>query len=1034
MAKPSQKGKKVGASDTSTSKLKNSKASEPIAPKSGKQSSAKSSVSKVSTKEQLSSTPCSTPLIVCTRKRSLEKHQPSTTDNHDSENLTTDSPVPEPTQVCEEVNCKRPKNSVASEAQDPLIDVTDRPCGLASPGDLTRTPELSPFLRTTTYDFRFSDAELRSFLLDATSFLCYLWCRVTTHITLQVPNSAAFLSVGERGRMVDSTALSSTAANEENEGAYGEGSETIFDWKALLMDSSKVHEEVYRTVRSTIAASCALSHRSCQALWGPCGSGKHRIVRLVTEECSKQANTFVIQLHGKLLRGDEAAIRVIAQQMLDFLKSPHSEAVRRADWSIRTGTFDFGQLFHFEKELAMEPTTHTHHGGADPMSGEGHLSNGGEHVRDGALGPQEGDQGGRRRGFAPAAAVMGGTSNRAMEAEKPWLSTAGRGAIKNTKHISNQDGPSVLNNDAEFDSSNDEDDDGGGYPFITSTTTYLSGGAASALPHLQRALLLLKHHGTNLVVCLRHADQFSVWCDRLLYVLSGLMHESDGQGGGMSLLLTSSASDVRQMEKRLSSRLTCITCYVPLLTWTPATLLRAVISILVDWCEWKLDEIGLRQDEEAHRRQMQNQPDEMDKDKAKIANQHPCKGSANNVNSNDKPNSDVDGADEALGLFAKRTAELSRQKASLHHLLPFPPDEASFEVAPVAPEEAVYFNHAEGGPRLKGRRPRKPTKGGSDVPKRPSLYAHPTLALEMLAFVCKQQLRRLDEMGTRAADGSGSWTLANGSSPEWTDSADFSLISNILRLTDDLFAAGGTPQASLAALVQCLTKCSSGALDLIRPEDQIEVLEWLRQRQGREEIWPWMEAVGHDDDACKINNLEGSPRIRVGLPRFRQCAPMNLRRGPRAPALRKENTAPSSAVLDSALLVPHLWGLLDEGQLVRLGYFSRESVQILFYMLIHQEAGIDRRSIADLLEDVSSSLGVKAAAALDRAAYRASIEQLIRWNFLKMQEIGESVSLNIGASRLREALKEIFSRQADWCEDILGIDPKDYMRMRSLIG
>ncbi|CCW61247.1 unnamed protein product [Phytomonas sp. EM1] len=1032
MAKSSKKGKKVGTSGEPASKRGKHQASTKKTKKSVKQPSSKNLVNETNAKKGLPSTSRSRGLATRTSRRPpVKKRQRNTTESHDSQDSISNPKVAEPEQVYEKAVKKRSKANDAGGPQDPLTRVAGDTSDLVNGVDPAQPRGPSPSSRTTALNSRFPEPELAGFLSDLTSFLCRLWCRVTTHVTLQVPNSAAFLSVGERGRMLDSTALTGTPASRAKEGTSGEAAENLYDWKALLMDGSKEHEEVYRTVRSTIAASCALGHRSCQALWGPCGSGKHRIVRLIAEECSKQANTFVIQLHGKLLRSDEAAIMVIAQQMLAFLKSPHSEAVRRADWSIRTGTFDFGQLFHFERELAVESTTHTHHGDTNQMSGASHAYETGEPLGAESLLHQGGTRGDRRHSIAPAASTTCGAPKQTMRPGEPWLTVAENDTITNAKNMTRkqnpkQGDPSVGGDDFELDLSNEEDAGGEACPFITSTTTCLSGGAASALPHLQRALLLLKHHGTNLVVCVRHADQFSVWCDRLLYVLSGLMHESDGQGGGMSLLLTSSASDVRQMEKRLSSRLTCITCYVPLLAWTPATLLRAVISIILDWSVWKLEAVGLQQEEEAHRRQVQNKPVEGDVNNREIANRRARKGIARNEDSNPNHHSSSNGTDEALEQITRREAELSRQKASLCHLLPFELDRA-----PIGPSP---LTHADSRLTLSEGCVILPSTEASNVSDMPSLYAHPTLVLETFVLICKQQLHRLDTMCTGGSNGSGSYSLANCPSPDGTGSADFSLVHNVMKLTEDLFATGSTPQASLAALVQCLTKCSSGALDLLSPGDRAEVLAWLRSRQSQEATWPWMEAISHHHNTCGTEDPEWCTQTNGTLPRLRGCAPLSLRLGSRALNTRSANMASSSSVLDPVLLPPNLWGLLDEGQLVRLGYFSRESILILFYMLMHQESGIDRRSIADLLEDVSSSLGVKAAAALDRAAYKASIEQLARWRMLKIQEMGESVSLNIGTSRLREALKAVFARQVDWCEDILGLDSKDYMRMRSLIG
>lgn len=87
--------------------------------------------------------------------------------------------------------------------------------------------------------------------------------------------------------------------------------------------------------------------------------------------------------------------------------------------------------------------------------------------------------------------------------------------------------------------------------------------ALSTLSSLQDALILLNKEGVSLVVCIHNATRFSVWCDRLMYILSGLMHDVDERTGGMSLIMTTTGPDMRQTEKRLSSRLTCEMCFVP---------------------------------------------------------------------------------------------------------------------------------------------------------------------------------------------------------------------------------------------------------------------------------------------------------------------------------------------------------------------------------------------------------------------------------------------------------------------------------------
>jgi hypothetical protein len=89
-----------------------------------------------------------------------------------------------------------------------------------------------------------------------------------------------------------------------------------------------------------------------------------------------------------------------------------------------------------------------------------------------------------------------------------------------------------------------------------------------SLPHqalavLQATLVAMNRGGVSMAVLVDRASRFATWCDRLMYILSGLMHEVDERVGGMSLVLTSLCADMRGIEKRLSSRLTCEMCFLP---------------------------------------------------------------------------------------------------------------------------------------------------------------------------------------------------------------------------------------------------------------------------------------------------------------------------------------------------------------------------------------------------------------------------------------------------------------------------------------
>ena len=106
----------------------------------------------------------------------------------------------------------------------------------------------------------------------------------------------------------------------------------------------------------------------------------------------------------------------------------------------------------------------------------------------------------------------------------------------------------------------DGDEDGGGGSIALPKRPPLP---HQALAVLQATLVAMNKGGVSMTILIDRATRFATWCDRLMYVLSGLMHEVDQRVGGMSLLLSSMCADMRGIEKRLSSRLTCEMWFLP---------------------------------------------------------------------------------------------------------------------------------------------------------------------------------------------------------------------------------------------------------------------------------------------------------------------------------------------------------------------------------------------------------------------------------------------------------------------------------------
>lgn len=842
-------------------------------------------------------------------------------------------------------------------------------------------------------------AQQLAFLAEAEHDLLRSCCRALPHITVRAASSAAFLAVVTHG--------ATPPGSPTLEGKLDGSCPAIDNTPSPLpppppLTLSRDHEQAYRTVRNTIAASCVLGHRSCQAVWGPRGSGKHRLIKLVALECGRQPNTLVLQLDGSLLNSDEDAIRTIGDQMLSFLQSPQSEALRAADWSVRTGSFDFGRLMGFDRAIAAAA--------AEREAEEERQHNSSNNT-------------GGVRGRADASATAAAAAKR---------------RLANT------------HNEESDDSNEDDDDDdgGGGGPFITSTTGNLVGGAASALPPLQRALLLMKRNCVNIVVCIRQADRFGVWCDQLLYVLAGLMHESDGQGGGMSLLLSSATPDLRQMEKRLSSRLTGETRFVPLLPWTPRRMLRAVLAVLRDLSDCRVA-LSVAAAEMERR----------------------CRAEARRKTTTDPPSHHVRMTTRQSA--AKQPLEAPRPPPPPPALTPPPPYRLSqlaqllspewqgkvAAMALVIPDESLLLDYSPGPissssssnnmcgvgvGRARGLQASDRPSATAFSAAVPSLAAHPTLRYEAHAALCGYLLDQLTASTARTAAKSSSSAAAAASgalSPTTMLAAHaagppLKLIKRIQDLNEALVSNGATAEVVLAAVVSTLCQAVAGeAIDCLGASGKVAMAAWLDGRQGKEVEWPWLSEASGGGSAAASAAAGGESRAPAAMvQRWMPVTEGGTTPGNNKAGLKGSRPPAHHHLPIGAPLPPDLYDLLDSGELVRLGYASRETVQVLFHVLIQHDAGVRGRSVADLLEDITSAMGTQAAAAVDRECYRLAVRQLCRWRLLAMNEETEAVVVCGSGSRLRDFLRTVLAHRADWCESgVLGLDARDFMRMRSLV-
>ncbi|KAF8282477.1 hypothetical protein TcBrA4_0084160 [Trypanosoma cruzi] len=710
--------------------------------------------------------------------------------------------------------------------------------------------------------------DIKCFLADIQYRLSLHCCRVLAQLTAHTGKS--FLTLARRGR--SPTRLEMGGERAEDIGKR---------------DEFSMHEEAYRSVLSAITASCTLGHRSCHALWGPRGCGEHRILRLVAKECRQRDGTLVLYLDGDTLNGDEDGLSSIANQILAFLKSPQSSRLRAADWSLRSGTFDFGLLFGFPKLLQRDVAA----------SGERKSDN------------DDADTTTRRRT----------TANRQNKSGKENDKKATRKRFRS---------PSPIESGSE-DESIDGDES---LLLVTSTMACATGGFSSALPALQRSLLLMKSYGTNLVVCIRRVERFGIWCDQLLYVLSGLMHESDGRGGGMSLVMTSSTPDIRQLEKRLSSRLTCETRCIPLLPWTADRVTRACLVEVKESLQSLLESRAAAKKRESKK---------------------------------------------------KKTLSSETSLRSRVETLLFPHTGWRFDVVSAAQE----------GWKQQGSETLGPFTASSNAEAQLLVGT----MLEMLTAV----IAELD------------------SAFKFQDESvnDSCFARRITQASGQLRSLGATAGRVMTSVTSAFGDVCSGSLAFLHETSRRNIILWLTGRLkksgGSKSLRGTFTTAPEAVRALWLSTSSKKP----------------FRNGTGATAV----TAASASSLSFRGPQPLFDELLSDCRLVDLGYCSRETFLLLVYVYLRHEAGV-ARTVVDLLEDVSSSMGTQAAAALDRAAFRVAIADLHRWRIISVAGGGDVgiVSLRGSSARLREFLQSVL-RRADYCASVLGLEAREMTRLRSLV-
>ncbi|CUG88476.1 Hypothetical protein, putative [Bodo saltans] len=290
------------------------------------------------------------------------------------------------------------------------------------------------------------------------------------------------------------------------------------DGADLLCQCAPETATLVKKLRVVSLAASRLGHRSCHALWGPSESCKEIVLEAVVSQLRRAENVLVMSFNGDTLQSDDDAVLQAALELKQFLSSPSSMKLRNKNSVFRLRNFPFA--------LMMKLSTDS---GASSYFEEG-LD---EACDDSSAAPSTHSLLRTKRGRDPR--------DEAAEGPKlfPNLGTT----------------PSFL------------------AAIPPPGATVLTRPGPAALGALQDALVSLTRGGVGIVIAIQNVARFSVWCDRMVYLLSGLMHDAEESGAGMSLLLTSLTPDLRHTEKRLSSRLTSEMWFVaPPYATVPGTL------------------------------------------------------------------------------------------------------------------------------------------------------------------------------------------------------------------------------------------------------------------------------------------------------------------------------------------------------------------------------------------------------------------------------------------------------------------------------
>lgn len=279
------------------------------------------------------------------------------------------------------------------------------------------------------------------------------------------------------------------------------------------------HTALRRQVHRSVSAAFRVGHRTCVALWGPQGNGKRALLTAVAESLRNESMQLVMELDGDTVSSDEDGVRSIVWELQRFLQRSTSAPLRNRNAAFRDRSFPLAVLFRMEGSAdtsASIPTTTT------TTTPQVNITSSSTTARSTATGIHA------KQRWSDSSAVT-----ESVVAPRPF-SAADEDSTTHAWGSSSL--PPLLRPPAQ---------------------------ATGMLSQLQDCLQTVSREGVHLAVCVHNISRFGLWCDRLMYVLSGLMHEVEERRGGMAIVVTTTTPDLRSTEKRLSSRLTSEMVFVP---------------------------------------------------------------------------------------------------------------------------------------------------------------------------------------------------------------------------------------------------------------------------------------------------------------------------------------------------------------------------------------------------------------------------------------------------------------------------------------